>query len=202
MWELYHKGGVICISEVIEISPGNLDSSLLVIQPSISHDVLFTEVKLAGWQYSHNIEWQSRHTPFPIWNQYIVPFPVLTIASWPGYRFLRRQLRWSGSVHFSSVAQPCPTLCNPMDCSMPGFPVHHQLLEFAQTHIHWVGDAIQTFHPLLSPSQSFPALGAFLRSQFFASSIGVSASVSVLTMNIQEIWYSHRIGDHLTVLVN
>ena len=56
------------------------------------------------------------------------------------------------SVQFSSVAQLCPTLCNPMDCSMPGFPVHHQLPELAQTHVHWVSDAIQPSHPLLSPS--------------------------------------------------
>ena len=56
------------------------------------------------------------------------------------------------SVRFSSVAQSCPTLCNPMDCSMPGFPVHHQLSEPAQTHVHWVGDAIQPSHPLSAPS--------------------------------------------------
>ena len=55
-------------------------------------------------------------------------------------------------VHFSSVTQSCPTLCEPMDCSTPGLPVHHQLLEFTQTHVHWVGDAIQASHPLLSPS--------------------------------------------------
>ena len=55
-------------------------------------------------------------------------------------------------IQFSSVTQSCPTLCNPMDCTMPGFPVHHQLLEFTQTHVHWVGDAIQAFHPLSSPS--------------------------------------------------
>ena len=53
---------------------------------------------------------------------------------------------------FSSVAQSCPALCDPMDCSMPDFPVHHQVLEFAQTHIHQVGDAIQPSHPLSSPS--------------------------------------------------
>ena len=53
---------------------------------------------------------------------------------------------------FSSVAQLCPTLCNPMDCSTSGFPVHHQLLEFAQTHVHRVGDAIQPSQPLSSPS--------------------------------------------------
>ena len=60
------------------------------------------------------------------------------------------------SVQFSSVAQSCPTLCDPMDCSTPSFPVHHQLLEFTQTHVHWVGDAIQPSHPLSSPSS--PAL--------------------------------------------
>ena len=48
--------------------------------------------------------------------------------------------------------QSCPTLCNPMDCNMPGFPVHHQLLELAHTHVHQVGDAIQPSHPLLSLS--------------------------------------------------
>ena len=52
----------------------------------------------------------------------------------------------------SSVSQLCPTLCDPMGCSTPGLPVHHQLPEFSQTHVHWVGDAIQPFHPLLSPS--------------------------------------------------
>ena len=54
-------------------------------------------------------------------------------------------------VQFSSVAQSCPPLCDPMDCSAPGLPVHHQLPDFAQTHVHRVGDAIQPSHPLLSP---------------------------------------------------
>ena len=53
---------------------------------------------------------------------------------------------------FSSFAQLCLILCDPMDCNMPGLPVHHQLLEFTQTHVHWVGDAIQPSHPLSSPS--------------------------------------------------
>ena len=56
---------------------------------------------------------------------------------------------------FSSVAQSCTTLCSPMDCSMPGFPIHHQLPELAQTHVHPVGDAIQPSHPLSSPSPAF-----------------------------------------------
>ena len=60
------------------------------------------------------------------------------------------------SVQFSSVAQSCPTLCDPMNCSMPGLPVHHQLLEFTQTHVHQVGGAIQPSHPLSSPSPHGP----------------------------------------------
>ena len=56
------------------------------------------------------------------------------------------------SVQFSSVTQSRPTLCDPGDCSMPGLPVHHQLQEFTQTHVHWVSDAIQPSHPLSSPS--------------------------------------------------
>ena len=55
-------------------------------------------------------------------------------------------------VHFSSVAQSCPTLCDPTDCSTPSLPNHNQLQEFTQTHVHQVGDAIQPSHPLLSPS--------------------------------------------------
>ena len=60
------------------------------------------------------------------------------------------------SVQFSSIAQSCPTLCNPMKCSTPGLPVHHQLPEFTQTQIHQVSDAIQPSHPLLSPSPPAP----------------------------------------------
>ena len=59
---------------------------------------------------------------------------------------------YNHSVQFSSVTQSCPTLCNPMDCSTPGFPVHDQLPELTQTHVHQVSDAIQPSHPLLSPS--------------------------------------------------
>ena len=94
---------------------------------------------------------------------------------------------------FGSVAQSCPTLCDAMDCSTPGFPVHHQLLELAQTQVHLVGDAIQPSHPLGVPfsscPQSFPESGSLPVSQFFASggqSIGASAVASVLPVNIQD----------------
>ena len=63
---------------------------------------------------------------------------------------------YGGFVQFSSVTQSCPTLCDPMNCSTPGLPIHHQLLEFTQTHVHRVGDAIQPSHPLSSPSPPAP----------------------------------------------
>ena len=101
---------------------------------------------------------------------------------------------WSQeSVQFSSIAQSCPTLCNPMNCSTPGLPVHHQLPESNQTHLHWVGDAIQSSHPLLSPSP--PALTLSQHQGLFkwvssshqvAQSIGVWVSTSVLPMNTQD----------------
>ena len=64
----------------------------------------------------------------------------------------KHKVRDLHSVQFISVAQLCLTLCNPMDCSMPSFPVHHQHPALTQTHVHWVGDAIQPSHPLSSPS--------------------------------------------------
>ena len=101
----------------------------------------------------------------------------------------------------SSVAQLCPTLCDPMNCSTPSFPVHHQLQELAQTHVHRVHPCPSNswYHPTISSSvvpfssclQSFPASGSFPMSQFFASggqSIGASVSASVLPMNIQD-WF-------------
>ena len=99
---------------------------------------------------------------------------------------------------FSSVAQSCSTLCDLMDCSTSGFPVHHQLPELAQTHVHWVGDAILPSHPLLSPSP--PAFnlsqhqGVFqwVSSSHWGQSMRVSASASILPMNIQD-WFPLRL---------
>ena len=93
---------------------------------------------------------------------------------------------------FSSVTQSCPTLCDPMNRSTSGLPVHHQLPESTQTHVHQVGDAIQPSHPIVpffSSPQSFPASGSFQMNQLFASggqSMVVSASTSVLPMNTQD----------------
>ena len=71
---------------------------------------------------------------------------------------------WSSSV--SLVTQSCPTLCDPMNCSMPGLPVHHQLLEFTQTHVHRVSDAIQPSHPLSSPSPPAPNPSYFIANRW------------------------------------
>ena len=70
---------------------------------------------------------------------------------------------FSITVQFSSVAQSCPTLCDPTNRSMPGFPVHHQLPEFTQTHVHWVGDAIQPSHTLSSPNAGEAEVEWFLK---------------------------------------
>ena len=79
---------------------------------------------------------------------------------------------------FSSVAQLCPALCNPMDCSTPGFPVHHQLLEPTQTHLHHVSDVIQSSHPLLS----------LLLPPSIFSSIRVFSNESALCMRWPKYW--------------
>ena len=88
-----------------------------------------------------------------------------------------RNLDVSGSVQFSSFAQLCLTLCDPMDCSTPGFRLHHQLPELAQIHVHWVSDAIQPSHPLLSPSLSA-----------FNLSIRVFSNESVLCIRWPKYW--------------
>ena len=102
--------------------------------------------------------------------QHQLPEPTQTLVHWvgdtiqpshslsspsPAFSLSQHQglFQWiSSSRQFSSVAQLCLTLCDPTDCSTPGFPVHHQLVEFTQTHGHRVGNAIQPTHPLSSPS--------------------------------------------------
>ena len=103
------------------------------------------------------LEWVAM-LPGYLPNQGIKPMSLTSPAlAGEGGRFFTNSATWEVlGVQFSSVAQSCPTLCNPMNRSTPGLPVHHQLPEFTQTHVHRVGDAIQPSHPLLSPSP--PAL--------------------------------------------
>ena len=107
--------------------------------------------------------------------------------------FCEENFMYKHTYQFSSVAQSCLILCDPMNRSTPGLPVHHQLPEFTQTHVHRVRDAIQPSHPLSSPSpptpQSLPASESFPVSPFFTwggQSIGVSALASVLPKNTQD----------------
>ena len=93
------------------------------------------------------------------------------------YQCLSKFSALPACLQFSSVGQSCPTVCDPMDCSTPCFPVHHQLPNLAQTHVRWVGGAISSsVVPFSSRLQSFPASGSFTMRQLFASggqSIGV-----------------------------
>ena len=129
--------------------------------------------------------------------QYVYLYAVLylEVSLHKHYLINLLNLSYQLTIQFSSVAQSCPTLCNPKDCTTPGLPVHHQFLELAQTHVHWVGDAIQQSHPLSicfsSQLQSFRASGSFPMSWFFTTggkSTGVSALASVLPMDIQD-WF-------------
>ena len=105
------------------------------------------------------------------------------------------------SAQFNSVTQSCPILCDPMNRRTPGLPVHHQLPEFTQTHVHWVSDAIQPSHPhplssplppASNPSQH-PNLFQRVNSAWGGQSTGVSALASVLPKNTQD-WSSEWIG--------
>ena len=113
----------------------------------------------------------------------------LIIECFPRSNFFKRKKGKGGSV--CSVAQLCLTLCDPMNRSTPGLPVHHKLLEFTQTHAHRVGDAIQPSHPLSPPSPPAPNpsqyQGLFQLFAWGGQSIGVSASASVLPMNTQDL---------------
>ena len=121
---------------------------------------------------------------------------------WEGQEVAKNTNKWkicsmkscqdlSASVQFSSVDLSCPTLCNLMNCSTPGFPVHYQLQDFTQTHIHWVSEAIQPFHPVIpfsSCPQSFPASESLPMSQLFTLGgqiIGVSAIALFLPKKFQ-----------------
>ena len=116
-----------------------------------------------------------------------MPFPI--ISEMVSYRCTHKLQYW---VQFSSVAQSCLTLCDPMNRSMPGLPVHHQLPEFTQTHVHQVGDAVQLSYPLLSPSppainlSKHHCLFKWVSSSHQVAKVLVSASTSVFPMNTQD----------------
>ena len=100
------------------------------------------------------------------------------------------------SVQFISVAQSCPTLCDPMNCNMPGLPVHQQLPEFTQTHVHWVGDAIQPSHPLSYPPP--PALNLSQHQGLFKWVSSLHQVAKVLEFQLQYQSF-HSGGDGIPV---
>ena len=114
-----------------------------------------------------------------------------TSASWeanlsrPGINFFKNlyENKKPSIGQFSSATWSCPTLCDPMDCSIPGFSVHHQLLELAQTHVHQVGDAIQSSHPLPSPSP--PAFSLSQHQGLFQRVRSSHQVVKVLVLQLQ-----------------
>ena len=97
----------------------------------------------------------------------------------------KEKVIFTGPSWFSSVAQSYPTLCDPMNCNTPCLPVHHQLPESTQTHVHWVGDAIQPSHPLLSPSP--PALNLSLHQGLFKWVSSSHQVAKVLEFQLQHL---------------
>ena len=118
------------------------------------------------------------------------PLTQSPLPHWPSLEVIHA--RRLPLVHFSSVAQSCLTLCDPMNRSTPGLPVHHQLLEFTQTHVHWIGDAIQPSHPLSSPSP--PVLNLSQHQGLFkwVSSSHQVAKVLEFQLQHQSFWWLFR----------
>ena len=116
---------------------------------------------------------------------------ITTVNSQKGS--LTRRAAIQSSFQFSSVIQLCPTLCDPIDCSTPGLPVHHQLPEFIQTHVHWVGDAIEPSHPLSSPSHPTFNLSQHHGLFKWVSSLHQVAKVLELKLQHQSFQWTLRI---------
>ena len=137
---------------------------LLLLTVTHKHPHIFTDAEEAKVIYSYNLGEGYQNTSLKIFS--LSPRDILC-------------------VQFSSVAQLCPTLCNPMDCSTPGLPVQHQLPEFTQTHVHWVGNTIQPSHPLSSPSP--PAFNLFQHQSLFKRVSSSHQVAKVLELQLQHL---------------
>ena len=144
---------------------------------------------------------------FELWDNVFLPglmfFILKRYKTAENHAFLGQFLRATerltkvlSSVQFSSVAQSCLTLCDPMNHSTPGLPVHHQLPEFTQTHVHQVGDAIQPSHPLSSPSPPAPSPSQHQSLFQWVNSSHEVAKVLELQLQHQSFQWKFRIHFH------
>ena len=123
----------------LSCSPGSSSSMFITTVPNSDKFMGYTKILEAHIHQARH--WARSHRLFYNNKKWVFWFPI---------QISTLRLHQVNSVQFSSVTQSCPTLCDPMDCTTPGLPVHHQLPEFTQTHVRWVGDAIQPSHPLSS----------------------------------------------------
>ena len=153
------------LMSVESVTPSN---HLILCRPLLLLPSIFPSIRVFSDESALCIRWSkywsfsSRSSPSNEYSGLIDWFDLLVV---------QRALESSPSIQFSSVTRSCPTLCDPMNHSMPGLPDHHQLLEFTQTHVHRVCDATSHLilcHPPSSCPQSLPASGSFPKSQFFA----------------------------------
>ena len=148
-WEsLLNGSGPSIISDVASC---NLDSGLPRWLQAVKNLPAMQEtwVRSLGWEEPLE-NGKATHSSILTWR---IPWTEWSMES---QRIRHDWVTFTHFTQFSSVAQSCPTLCNSMNCSTPGLPVHHQLPEFTQTHVHRVSDAIQPSHPLSPPSPPAP----------------------------------------------
>ena len=139
------------------VTQGNSPGQNIGVSLSLLQGIFPTQGSNPGLPHCRQILYQLSHKGSPItleWEAYPFSRGSSTPRNWTGSPAL--QADSLPTELFSLVAQSCPTLCHPMNCSTPGLPVHHQLPEFTQTHVHRVSDAIQASHPLSSPSPPAP----------------------------------------------
>ena len=155
-----------------------------------------TQGKMAAWHHRLNGHELSKLPEMVKERQagYATVRGVTKSRTWLSNRTTRRASLVSQLVQFSSVAQSCPTLWDPMDCSTLGLPVHHQLMEHTQTHVHWVSDAIQPSHALSSASPPTFNLSQHQGLLQCISSSHQVAEVLEFQLQHQPFWWTPRTG--------
>ena len=185
-WFSWSEGPSICISKFPRASDAAiLDTKVwasltysIYLHCPMAVSIFSPTCGLSRLLSGYKIQWCRRHGFDPWvrkipWRRKWLPTPI----------FLPEKIPWIGGCCL--VTQSCPTLCDPMDCSMPGFPVLHHLPELAQTHVHWDSDAIQPSHPLSSPSP--PALNLPQHQDLFKWVSSLHEVAKVLEFELQHL---------------